>query len=52
MRMRDLDLNWYGAGAILSPLIGERYAFFAGSLDPDEATPEGADGILHIDVPD
>ncbi|MDX3693526.1 erythromycin esterase family protein [Streptomyces europaeiscabiei] len=52
MRMRDLDLNWYGAGAILGSLIGERYAFFAGSLDPDEATAEGADGVLHIDVPD
>ncbi|WP_371579075.1 erythromycin esterase family protein [Streptomyces sp. NBC_01314] len=52
MRMRDLDLGWYGAGAVLSSLIGERYAFFAGSLGPDEATSEGADGVLHIDVPD
>ncbi|WP_217176851.1 erythromycin esterase family protein [Streptomyces sp. AC495_CC817] len=30
MRMRDLDLDWYGAGAILGPLVGERYGFLAG----------------------
>lgn len=29
MRMRDLDLDWYGAGAILGSLVGERYAFVA-----------------------
>ncbi|MFE7836300.1 erythromycin esterase family protein [Streptomyces sp. NPDC057474] len=52
MRMRDLDLNWYGAGAILGSLVGERYAFIAASLCPDEVTPEGADGVLRIDVPD
>ena len=26
------DLVWSGAGAILSPLLGERYGFIAGSL--------------------
>ncbi|MER6161807.1 erythromycin esterase family protein [Streptomyces sp. NPDC001868] len=29
MRMRDLDLDWHGAGAILASLVGERYAFVA-----------------------
>jgi erythromycin esterase-like protein len=72
MRMRDLDLDWYGAGAVLGPLVGERYVFVAGRLgggealgftDPapapyelrhvpfGEATREGADGVLHVDVP-
>ncbi|WP_327728945.1 MULTISPECIES: erythromycin esterase family protein [unclassified Streptomyces] len=38
MRMRDdLDLHWYGAGAVLGPLVGERYAFIAGSLGRSEA---------------
>lgn len=36
MRMRDLDLDWHGAGAVLGPLVGERYVFVAGSLDGDD----------------
>ncbi|WNZ10469.1 erythromycin esterase family protein [Streptomyces sp. 11x1] len=42
MRMRDLDLHWYGAGAILGPLVGERYGFLAGR--------PGVDGFLHADA--
>ncbi|UJV46776.1 erythromycin esterase [Streptomyces sp. AMCC400023] len=38
MRMRDLDLDWHGAGAILGPLVGERYVFVAGSLDDGAAS--------------
>ncbi|QFQ98425.1 erythromycin esterase family protein [Streptomyces phaeolivaceus] len=37
MRMRGLDLRWYGAGAVLGPLVGERYVFVAGSLGRSEA---------------
>ncbi|WP_216590546.1 erythromycin esterase family protein [Streptomyces brasiliscabiei] len=37
MRMRGLDLHWYGAGAVLGPLVGERYVFVAGSLGRSEA---------------
>jgi hypothetical protein len=32
MPMGDMDLRWSGAGAILASLVGERYAFIAGSL--------------------
>ncbi|MGW8972124.1 erythromycin esterase family protein [Streptomyces platensis] len=32
-----LDLNWSGAGALISPLLGERYTFIAGSLGRSEA---------------
>ncbi|QIY56828.1 erythromycin esterase family protein [Streptomyces sp. RPA4-5] len=31
-----LDLNWSGAGALISPLLGERYTFIAGSLGRSE----------------
>lgn len=66
MRMRDLDLNWYGAGAILGPLVGERYAFIAGSPGREGAVqdrtttwvlaqapePTSADGVLHLNADD
>ena len=51
MRMGDMDVDWSGAGAIVAPLLGERYAFVAGSLgrsdalhlaDPGADTFEGA----------
>lgn len=31
-RLADMDLEWYSAGAIIATLLGERYAFVAGSL--------------------
>lgn len=58
--------DWYGAGAILGPLVGERYAFIAGSLGREGALPgrtttwalapapktASADGVLHINADD
>ncbi|MEV0702109.1 erythromycin esterase family protein [Saccharopolyspora sp. NPDC050389] len=50
LRMADMDTNWFGAGAIVSSLLGEQYAFVAGSLgrsvalglrEPDPNTYEG-----------
>ncbi|MCX4767653.1 erythromycin esterase family protein [Streptomyces sp. NBC_01275] len=37
IRMADLDLDWFGAGAIVASLLGERYGFVAGSLGRSEA---------------
>ena len=48
--MRDMDLDWFSVGAIVRSLMGERYAFIAGSLgrsdaiglgDPEPDTYEG-----------
>jgi erythromycin esterase-like protein len=50
MRMGDMDIDWFGAGAIVASLVGDRYTFVAGSLgrreafglhDPDPTTYEG-----------
>lgn len=49
--LADMSLSWFGAGAIVAPLIGERYTFIAGSLgrsaaiglgEPEPDTYEGA----------
>ncbi|MFE1881308.1 erythromycin esterase family protein [Streptomyces diastatochromogenes] len=48
----DLDLNWHGAGTVLGPLMGEQYAFVAGSLGRSEALglldpePDTYEGLL------
>lgn len=39
MRMGDMDLVWHGTGAILAPLLGEEYAFIAGTGDRGPAGP-------------
>ncbi|MFD0822445.1 erythromycin esterase family protein [Micromonospora zhanjiangensis] len=44
MRMGDMTLDWYGAGAVVESLVGERYAFVAGSL--------GHSGVLGLGAPD
>ncbi|MGW5360300.1 erythromycin esterase family protein [Actinopolymorpha pittospori] len=36
MRMGDMDISWFSAGAIVGSLVGERYAFVAGSLGRSE----------------
>lgn len=36
MRMRDMELNWFSAGAIVESLVGEQYTFVAGSLGHSE----------------
>ncbi len=50
MRMPELDLDWFCAGAIVGSLVGEQYTFIAGSLgrsaaldlpDPEPDTYEG-----------
>jgi hypothetical protein len=50
LRMGDTEVNWYGAGAVVASLEGERYTFVAGSLgrsetialgEPDPDTYEG-----------
>ncbi|TJZ73613.1 erythromycin esterase family protein [Rhodococcus oryzae] len=50
MRMRGMDLEWFSVGAIVGSLVGDRYAFIAGSLgrsdtiglgDPEPDTHEG-----------
>lgn len=50
MTMGHMALTWFGTGAILASLLGDRYAFIAGSLGrsdgiglnaPDPATHEG-----------
>ncbi|NDU75762.1 erythromycin esterase family protein [Actinomadura sp. DSM 109109] len=50
MRMGELDLTWFGTGAIIASLLEERYVFVAGSLgrsetiklgEPDADTYEG-----------
>jgi hypothetical protein len=33
MTMAHMNLTWYGTGAILASLLGDRYTFIAGSLD-------------------
>ncbi|WP_200306765.1 erythromycin esterase family protein [Streptomyces adelaidensis] len=52
MRLADMDLTWYGAGEILSSLVGDRYFFVAGSLgrskaiDLQDPAPDTYEGIL------
>jgi erythromycin esterase-like protein len=48
MKMRDMNLEWWGAGAQVSARLGHRYAFVAAYLfsppeigEPDQDTPEG-----------
>ncbi|THV42498.1 erythromycin esterase family protein [Glycomyces buryatensis] len=36
MSMAGMDLTWFGTGAIIASVSGERYTFVAGSLDPSE----------------
>ncbi|QUH06238.1 erythromycin esterase family protein [Saccharopolyspora erythraea] len=56
LRLGDLDLNWFGAGAIVGSLLGERYAFVAGSLGRSEALglrdpdPDTYEGFLQRDT--
>jgi len=51
MRMGDMALNWFSAGAIVASLVGEQYIYVAGSLgrseaielqDPEKDTYEGS----------
>lgn len=52
LRMPDLQLNWFGAGAIVESLLGEQYTFIAGSLGRSEAIrlgepePDTYEGVL------
>lgn len=50
MRMGEMDLSWFSAGAIVGSLVGKRYTFVAGSLgrsellelaEPEHGTYEG-----------
>ncbi|MET8777280.1 erythromycin esterase family protein [Nocardia sp. NPDC004654] len=36
IQMAGMDFRWFGAGAIVGSLLGERYAFIAGSLGRSE----------------
>jgi hypothetical protein len=42
--MGDTEVNWYGAGAVVASLEGERYTFVAGSLGRSEAIALGEPG--------
>ncbi|WP_141577663.1 erythromycin esterase family protein [Actinomadura sp. WMMA1423] len=44
MRMADMDLTWFGTGAILASLLDERYVFVAGSLGRSETIELGEPG--------
>ncbi|WP_285491257.1 erythromycin esterase family protein [Amycolatopsis taiwanensis] len=52
LRMWELDLTWFGAGAIVGSLLGEQYSFVAGSLGRSEAIrleepkPDTYEGVL------
>lgn len=52
LRMPDLELNWFGAGAIVESLLGDQYTFIAGSLGRSEALqleepePDTYEGVL------
>jgi erythromycin esterase-like protein len=37
MRLGDMDIEWFSAGAIVASLVGEQYTFVAGSLGRSEA---------------
>ncbi|MGK8505714.1 erythromycin esterase family protein [Nocardia asiatica] len=37
MRMADMEVDWLSAGAVIDSLMGEEYAFIAGSLGRSEA---------------
>ncbi|MEU8117560.1 erythromycin esterase family protein [Spirillospora sp. NPDC049024] len=56
LRMWEMDLTWFGAGAIIASLLDERYVFVAGSLGRSEtiklAEPEPGsfEGILQSRV--
>lgn len=43
MQLGPMRMEWYGAGAILAPLVGERYGFIAGSL--------GVSPMIELDQP-
>ncbi|MEV3922234.1 erythromycin esterase family protein [Actinomadura coerulea] len=36
MRMADMELTWFGTGAVIASLLDERYGFVAGSLGRSE----------------
>ncbi|WP_431773281.1 erythromycin esterase family protein [Streptomyces cucumeris] len=44
LRVADMDLGWFGAGAIVGALLGERYAFVAGALGRSAALGVGEPG--------
>ncbi|WP_308406880.1 erythromycin esterase family protein [Streptomyces sudanensis] len=44
LRVGDADVEWFGAGAIVADLSGERYAFAAGSVGRSEALGLGEPG--------
>lgn len=58
MRVGQTVVDWYGAGAVVAALTGERYAFVAGSLGRSEAIalgepdPDTYEGFLQRRVPD
>lgn len=51
-RLSDMGADWHGAGAIVAPLLGDRYRFVAGSLGRSEALglqdpgPDTYEGLL------
>ncbi|GAA4535759.1 erythromycin esterase family protein [Nonomuraea ferruginea] len=53
MRMGDLPLDWWGAGALVSAHLGEEYAFVAGALGTirhqgvDTPPPGTVEGLLY-----
>ncbi|MGW6377377.1 erythromycin esterase family protein [Rhodococcus sp. NPDC055112] len=56
MRMADMDLEWSSVGAIVGSLVGEKYAFVAGSLGRSDAIglgepePDTYEGVLQTRV--
>ncbi|GAA2794643.1 erythromycin esterase family protein [Crossiella cryophila] len=57
-RLGEMDLSWVTAGSIVSSLLGDRYAFIAGSLGRsaalglDEPEPESYEGQLQSQFAD
>ncbi|KOV68761.1 erythromycin esterase family protein [Streptomyces sp. MMG1121] len=56
-RQGDLGADWWGAGSVVAPLLGERYRFVAGSLGRSEALglrdpgPDTYEGLLQARFP-
>lgn len=57
MRMGNMDIDWSSAGAIIGSLLGEEYAFVAGSLGRSDAIrlaepgPDTYEGVLRSRIP-
>jgi erythromycin esterase-like protein len=57
MRMGPYHVEWYGAGAIIAPLLDDRYTFVVGSLGRsaalglDEPEPDTYESVLQARIP-